>query len=54
MVQSGAGDEARLVMVLHEGPEGRMRAAVARMAGLEEVRGEPVVLRVVGSGAGDP
>jgi homoserine dehydrogenase len=54
VVQSGAGDEARLVMVLHEGPEGRMRAAVARMAGLDEVRGEPVVLRVVGSGAGDP
>jgi homoserine dehydrogenase len=54
VVQSGAGDEARLVMVLHEGPEGRMRAAIARMAGLEEVRGEPVVLRVVGSGAGDP
>lgn len=54
VVQSGAGDEARLVMVLHEGPEGRMRAAVARMAGLEEVRGEPVVLRVVGSGVGEP
>ncbi|MGD9696808.1 MAG: homoserine dehydrogenase [Thermoleophilia bacterium] len=52
VVQSGSGDEARLVLVLHEGPESRMEAAVARMRELEDVRDEPVVLRVIGSGEG--
>jgi homoserine dehydrogenase len=52
VVQSGSGDEARLVLVLHEGVEGRMRAALERVAALEEVRGSPVMLRVLGSGEG--
>jgi len=52
VVQSGSGDEARLVLVLHEGREERMAAAVARVRALDDRRGEPVVLRVIGSGAG--
>jgi homoserine dehydrogenase len=50
--QSGSGDEARLVLVLHEGREERMEAALARIRALDDRRGEPVVLRVIGSGAG--
>lgn len=53
VVQSGRGPEARLVLVLHEGPEGRMRAALARVGDLDEVRGEPVMLRVLGTGEGE-
>jgi homoserine dehydrogenase len=52
VVQSGAGDQARLVLVLHSGPEARMAEALERVAALDEVRGEPVMLRVLGSGAG--
>jgi homoserine dehydrogenase len=52
VVQSGSGDEASLVLILHEGPEDAMQRAVARVAALDEVRGEPVVLRVLGSGEG--
>lgn len=54
VVQSGTGDEARLVLVLHAGVESRMRAALARVGALDEVHGEPVMLRVLGSGEGDP
>jgi homoserine dehydrogenase len=53
VVQSGAGAEARLVMVLHEGVEERMDRAMARIRGLDDVRSEPVVLRVLGSGEGE-
>ena len=52
VVQSGAGDEARLVLVLHSGPEARMEQALAGIRALAEVRGAPVMLRVLGSGAG--
>jgi homoserine dehydrogenase len=52
VVQSGAGDQARLVLVLHSGPEARMAQALDRVRALDEVRGEPVMLRVLGSGAG--
>lgn len=52
VVQSGSGDEARLVMVLHEGLEDSIQRAVARIRALDDVRGEPVMLRVLGSGAG--
>jgi homoserine dehydrogenase len=52
VVQSGAGDQARLVLVLHSGPEARMAEALDRVRALDEVRGEPVMLRVLGSGAG--
>ncbi|HSJ74506.1 MAG TPA: homoserine dehydrogenase, partial [Miltoncostaeaceae bacterium] len=52
VVQSGSGDEASLVLILHEGLEDSMRRAVARIAALDDVRGEPVMLRVLGSGEG--
>jgi homoserine dehydrogenase len=52
VVQSGSGDEARLVLVLHAGREDRMEAAIARIRALDDLRGAPVVLRVIGSGAG--
>jgi homoserine dehydrogenase len=52
VVQSGTGDEARLVLVLHSGPEQRMAQALERIRSLDEVLGEPVMLRVLGSGAG--
>ena len=53
VVQSGSGDEARLVLVLHSGPEARMRRRPSRgCAALDDVRGEPVMLRVLGSGEG--
>jgi homoserine dehydrogenase len=52
VVQTGSGDEARLVLVLHQGEERRMQRALARVGALEEVRGEPVMLRVLGSGEG--
>jgi homoserine dehydrogenase len=52
VVQTGSGDEARLVLILHQGEERRMQRALARVGALEEVRGEPVMLRVLGSGEG--
>jgi homoserine dehydrogenase len=52
VVQSGSGDGASLVLVLHAGTERRMAAALERVGALEEVRGEPVMLRVLGSGEG--
>ncbi len=52
VVQSGSGDEARLVLIIHAGREDRMDAAVKRLGALEVVRGEPVVLRVLGDGEG--
>jgi homoserine dehydrogenase len=52
VVQSGSGDEARLVLIIHSGREDRMDAAVKRLGALEVVRGEPVVLRVLGDGEG--
>ena len=52
VVQSGSGDEASLVLILHEGLEESMQRAVARIRALDDVRGEPVMLRVLGSGEG--
>lgn len=52
VVQKGEGDGARLVMILHAGTEDRMAAALDRIAALPEVREDPVMLRVLGSGAG--
>ncbi len=52
VVQSGSGDEARLVLILHAGAEERMDAAVARLRALDDVRSEPVLLRVLGDGEG--
>jgi homoserine dehydrogenase len=52
VVQSGSGDEARLVLVLHSGPERRMEDALTRIRALADVRGDPVMIRVLGSGEG--
>jgi homoserine dehydrogenase len=53
VVQSGIGDAARLVLVVHEGAEGRMRKALDTVRALDDVRGDPVMLRVLGSGEGE-
>jgi homoserine dehydrogenase len=47
VVQRGLGDDARLVMVMHEGPESRFRAALEKIAKLEFVRGAPRAIRVI-------
>lgn len=52
VVQSGSGDEASLVLVLHRGAERRMAEALARVGALSDVRGTPVMIRVLGSGEG--
>jgi homoserine dehydrogenase len=52
VVQSGSGDEASLVLVLHWGAERRMAEALARVGALSDVRGTPVMIRVLGSGEG--
>ncbi len=52
VVQSGAGDEASLVLIVHAGREDRMDAVVNRLRMLDDVRGEPVLLRVLGDGQG--
>jgi homoserine dehydrogenase len=52
VIQKGEGAQARLVMVLHRGPEANVRAAIDGMRRLADVRGEPVVLRALGSGQG--
>lgn len=52
VIQGGTGDGASLVLVLHAGREDRMAEALARVRSLPEVRGVPVMLRVLGSGEG--
>jgi homoserine dehydrogenase len=52
VIQKGEGAQARLVMVLHRGPEANVHAAIDSMRRLADVRGEPVVLRALGSGQG--
>ncbi len=52
VVQSGSGDEATLVLVLHSGTEQRMADALDAVRALDDVRGEPVMLRVLGTGEG--
>jgi homoserine dehydrogenase len=52
VVQKGEGEQARLVLVLHRGPEVNVRQAIDRIRKLADVRGEPVVLRALGSGQG--
>jgi homoserine dehydrogenase len=47
VVQKGLGDEARLVMVMHPVLESRFRAAVDLIAGLDFVRSQPRVIRVI-------
>jgi homoserine dehydrogenase len=47
VVQRGLGDDARLVMVMHEGPESRFFAALEEIATLEFLRATPRVIRVI-------
>jgi homoserine dehydrogenase len=47
VVQRGIGDDARLVMVVHECLESRFAAAVDEIAGLPELRSAPRFIRVI-------
>jgi len=47
VVQRGIGDEARLVMVIHECLESRFAAAVEALGELDELRGPPRAIRVI-------
>jgi homoserine dehydrogenase len=47
VVQRGMGDEARLVMVMHECPESRFFKALEEIATLEFLRGQPRAIRVI-------
>jgi homoserine dehydrogenase len=47
VVQRGIGDDARLVMVVHECLESRFAAAVKEIGGLDEIRSSPRFIRVI-------
>jgi homoserine dehydrogenase len=47
VVQRGIGDDARLVMVVHECLESRFRTAVEEIGGLPDLRGAPRFIRVI-------
>jgi homoserine dehydrogenase len=47
VVQRGLGDDARLVMVMHEGPEARFHAALKEIAKLDFLRARPRSIRVI-------
>jgi len=47
VVQQGLGEDARLVMVMHEGPESRFFQALEQIAELEFLRGPPRSIRVI-------
>jgi homoserine dehydrogenase len=47
VVQRGLGDEARLVMVMHESRESSFFASLTEIAGLEFVRAQPRAIRVI-------
>ena len=47
VVQRGLGNDARLVMVMHEVLESRFRSAVDEIAGLEFMRSQPRSIRVI-------
>ena len=47
VVQHGLGDDARLVMVLHECPESRFYEALSQIAELEFLRAAPRAIRVI-------
>ena len=47
VVQRGIGDDARLVMVVHECLESRFAAAVAEIAELDDMRSPPRSIRVI-------
>ncbi len=50
VLQRGEREAARLVMILHRGPESRVTDAIARLRDLADVRDEPVLIHVVGDG----
>ena len=50
VLQRGEGEAARLVMILHRGPESRVTEAMTALRALPEVRDEPVLIHVVGDG----
>jgi homoserine dehydrogenase len=47
VVQRGIGDDARLVMVLHECLESRFAAAVEEIGALDDIRSSPRFIRVI-------
>jgi homoserine dehydrogenase len=47
VVQRGLGDDARLVMVLHEAPERAFYSALDEIAGLDFLRASPRAIRVI-------
>ena len=47
VVQRGQGDDARLVMVMHEGPEANFQKALAEIAALDFLRSPPRAIRVI-------
>ena len=47
VVQRGIGDEARLVMVIHECLESNFAEAIAALEGLDELRAAPRAIRVI-------
>ena len=47
VVQRGHGDDARLVMVMHEVPEASFQAALAEIAALDFLRSAPRSIRVI-------
>ena len=47
VVQRGMGEDARLVMVMHEGPESRFQAALEKIGKLKFLRAPPKAIRVV-------
>jgi homoserine dehydrogenase len=54
VVQRGLGDEARLVMVMHECPESSFFKALSEIAGLEFIRAQPRAIRVIEEELYDP
>ena len=50
VLQRGEGESARLVMILHRSPESQVAEALDRLRAMAEVREEPVLISVVGSG----
>src|SRR6476659_5761582 len=47
VAQRGLGNDARLVMVMHEGPESRFFSALEEIATLEFLRAQPRAIRVI-------
>ena len=52
VVQSGSGDEASLVLIAARRARRSAWTAVAGLRALDDVRGDPVLLRVLGGGEG--